>query len=132
EVAREWVVEFPCDGHGAFADVAAVGGGAEEPEGSVVGAEAGEQQDGAAVALVVSVAEAGGAVGSGDGLALPVDECAADGVVAVPGGGGEATAALVEREREEFGVGWLRLVDAALPGGDLGPGVKTERSEDLD
>jgi len=93
EVARERVVELPGDGYRAFADVAAMGGGAEEPEGSVVGAKASGQQDGAAVAFVVSVSEGGGAVGSGDGLALPVDECAADGVVAVPGGGGEAAAA---------------------------------------
>ena len=79
----------------------------------------GEEQDRAAVAFVVPVAEAGGAVGSGDRLALPVDERAADGVVAVAGGGGEAAAGLVEREGEQLGVGRLRLVDTALPGGDL-------------
>ena len=38
EVAGERYVEFPGDGHGLLADVASVGGGAEEPEGAVVDA----------------------------------------------------------------------------------------------
>lgn len=54
------MVEFPGDGHGFLADVAPVGGGAEEPEGAVVGSEAGEEKDGAAVSVVVAVAEAVG------------------------------------------------------------------------
>ena len=114
------MVKLPGDGHRPLADVASVGGGAEEPERAVVGPQPGEQQDRAAVAFVVAVAQAGRAVGTGDGLALPVDERPADGVVAVAGGGGEAAAALVEREREQLGVGGLGFVDAALPGGDLG------------
>lgn len=32
DVAGEWVVEFPGDGHGAFPGVGSVSGGAEEPE----------------------------------------------------------------------------------------------------
>ena len=39
----------------------------------------------------------------------------ADGVVAVASGRREAAAALVEREREQLGVGSLGFVDAALP-----------------
>ncbi len=57
---------------------------------------------------------------------------AADGVVAVPGGGGEAAAGLVEREGEQLGLRLLRLVDAALPGGDLGSRADAQGGEDLD
>lgn len=81
---------------------------------------------------MVPVAEAGGAVGSDARLALPVDERAADGVVAVARGGGEAAAGLVEREGEQLGVGVLGFVDAALLGRDLGAGADAEGGEDLD
>ena len=65
EVARQRVVELPGDRHRPLTDVAPVRRRAEEPERSVVGAEAGEQQDRATVALVVPVAQAGRAVLSG-------------------------------------------------------------------
>src|SRR3546814_18060173 len=69
---------------------------------------------------------------SADLLALPVDEGAADGVVAVAGGGGEAAAALVEREGEQLGVGVLGFVHTALPGRDLGASSDAEGGRDLD
>lgn len=78
---------MPRDGHGLFRLVGHVGGGAEEPEGSVVVAEAGEEHDPCALLDMVLVAAAGGAVGAGGRLALPVDQLSADGVVPVPGGG---------------------------------------------
>lgn len=47
-----------------------VGGRPEEPERPVVGTETGEQEDGAAIPLVVPVPQAGGAVLTGDRLAF--------------------------------------------------------------
>ena len=112
--------------------MAAIGGGTEEPEGTIVGTESAEQQDRAAIPLVMPVAQTGRAVRSRGGLALPVNEASTDRVVAVPGGRREAAAALVEREREQLGVGRFRLVDAALPCRDLGARTQPECGEDLD
>ncbi len=74
QVARERVVELPGDRHRPFAHMAPIRRGAEEPEGAIVGAQSGEEQDGAVLALVVAVAKAGWAVGPRGRLALPVDE----------------------------------------------------------
>ena len=68
------MVQLPGDRHRPLADVAAVGGGSEEPERAVVGPQPSEEQDGASVAFVVAVAQPGRAVGTSDGLALPMDE----------------------------------------------------------
>ncbi len=72
------------------------------------------------------------AVRPGDRLALPVDEVAADGVVAVAGRGGERAAGLVQREREQVGGQLLHVQDAALPRHHPRPLAFAARGEDLD
>ena len=132
EIARQRVFEFPRDRHRSLADVAAIGSRAEEPKGAVVSVEAGEQHDAASVALLVPVAQAGRSIGACGRLALPVDEVAADRVVAIASRRREAAAALVERECEQLGVCRFRFVDAALPCGDLGSCAEPEGGEDLE
>ena len=126
------VVQLPGDRHRPFTDVAAVGGRTEEPERPLVGAEPGEEQDGATVALVVAIPHAGGAVGASGRLALPVDQRAADRVVAVPRRRREPAGGLVEGEREQLGIRLLGFVHAGLPSSDLGGGADAHGGEDLE
>ena len=92
-----------------------VGGGAEEPVGPVVVAQAGEQEHVRPAVLVRHVPPAGGAVLAGGRLALPVDQFPADGVVAVAGGGGEMVGGLVERDEEQVRVPVRGPFDALPP-----------------
>lgn len=87
QLGGEAMLQLPRDGDGALAFVADVFGWAEEPEGSLVGSHPGEQHHLAASLLVLQVALARRAGHARGRLGLPVDEVAADGVVAVSRGG---------------------------------------------
>ena len=58
------MIKLPSDGHRPFADVASVLTSPEEPEGAVVGTEAGKEQDTSSQAGMVPVAKTCIAVGA--------------------------------------------------------------------
>src|SRR4029077_12912700 len=88
---------------------------AEKPERAVVSSSSGEQQDGVAHRGVIAVAAPSGAVRSRPGLAFPVDQVAADGVVAVAGRRRKVATGLVECECEQIGACVFCEVHAFAP-----------------
>lgn len=98
-------MQLPHDVHGAAAGMADVIRRAEEgirrgPAGIALGLPD-EQQHMAATGFVVDVPLAGGRIGAGGGLALPVEQAVRNGVVLVHGGGGVVPLRLVERVDED-------------------------------
>lgn len=91
-----------------------------------------EQQDMAASRHVLLIPPTRLAVRPRDRLTLPVDELAADGVVAVAGRRGERAAGLVQRERQQVGGERLHIADARLPRRHPHPLAHAARGEDLD
>lgn len=79
-------MQSPRHGHREFAFVAHVVRGAEKPERAVVASKSRKKLNRGVPLSMVLVAQAGFAVGSCYGLAFPVDQVAANGVVAVARG----------------------------------------------
>src|SRR5690554_2504922 len=98
EIPWKRMVQLPGDRHRALRLVTDVRGRPEEMERAVVCAEPREKQDVASTARVFLISPSCRAVLPGNRLALPMNEFAADGIVAVPGRGREPIAGLVERE----------------------------------
>src|SRR4051794_24912881 len=72
------------------------------------------------------------AVGARNGLALPVDQVATDGVVAIARRRRKLPARLVEREGQQIGLRVLCPVDTGLPRSNLRSFTNTKSGEDLD
>ena len=84
--------------------------------------------------LLVTLAN--GALGASRGLAFPVNQFAADGVVAVAGRRGKSAAGFIERKRQQIRLSRFGPIHAGLPRGHLRNGsfggvANAERREDF-
>ena len=101
-------MQLPYNVHGAAAGVVDVIRRAEEgiwccSAGVALGLPD-EQQHMAATGLVVDVSLAGGRIGAGGGLALPVEQPGVDGVIVVHGRGRILLVRLVQRNQQHIGL----------------------------
>src|SRR6185436_1009499 len=94
--------QSPGHGHRELALVADVCSWTEKIEGPLVAALSREQHHARASRGVELVPLSGLAVGTCNGLVLPVNEVPADRVVAIAGGRREVSTRLVQREREKI------------------------------
>ena len=101
-------MQLPHDVHGAAAGMADVIRRAEEGiRRGTAGVDLGlpdEQQHMAASGLVVDIPLAGGRIGAGSGLALPVEQSGIDGVIVVHGRGRVLLVRLVQRNQQHVGL----------------------------